>query len=445
MRLSRLFKSFENSPAVRLLLWGYGSYILTTWVLLCLPWAWEAGRVGFLDNLFIAASAISTTGLATVDTPKAYSFFGEFVILAAIQMGGLGYMTLGSFVVLERQKDISEFRERLGQTVLGLPEDFNYRRFLREMIYFTLAVEILGALWLHWAFKRAGVPGSLWQAVFHSVSAFCTAGFSLFSNSLEGFRGDFWVNLIVSVESFLGAAGFIVMSDAWNSARDPRRTLTVTSRVILRVMTFCILGGWLFFFLQEPTLRGLGFLERLMASGFQSMTAMTTVGFDTHPIGSFHAAGILIFLILMIIGAAPAGTGGGLKATTVGIVYGVMKAVIQGRKEVVFAQRRIPDYRIFQAFAALGFYLAVYLIGTTALLALESHAFGDLLFESASALGTVGLSRGITFGLTSGGKWVLIVMMFLGRVGPLSFGLALLSRQSGQKKHADELEEDFAV
>ncbi len=446
MKVTRLLKSLRNEPPARLLLYGYASYVFMTWIFLCLPLSWENGPVGFLDNLFIATSAMSTTGLSTVDPGSAYSFFGEFVLLCSFQLGGIGYMTLGSFVVLARRETISPFRESIGRTVFGLPTDFDMKEFLRDVIYFTIAVEAVGAIGLYNAFKVADVPRPLWQAIFHSVSAFCTAGFSLFPNSLENFRGDFFVNLIISVECVLGAAGFLVMSDVWADLTDPRRCLTVTSRIIVRTMAICLLAGWVIFFFMEPSVRSLGLWERTTASWFQSMTAVTTVGFDTYAIGNFHQAALLVFLVLMFIGAAPAGTGGGLKATSVSVAFGVMRAVLRGRKQVTFWDRQIPDYRIYQAFASIGFYLIVYLAGCMVLLAVESHSFADLLFEGASALGTVGLSRGITATLTDAGKWVVTAMMFLGRLGPLAFGLAIMSGLARSKKKPGNVwEEDIVL
>jgi trk system potassium uptake protein TrkH len=254
-----------------------------------------------LDHLFSATSAVSTTGLATVSTPDTYTFFGQLVILALIQMGGIGYMTLGSFVLLARRRELPRNREHIARLAFVLPDGFQVGAFIRNVVVFTFLIESIGATGLFIAFKSAGVEQSLWQAIFHSISAFCTAGFSLFPNSLEQFASNFWVNAIITVLSVLGAVGFLVMSDLYGSWTGKRQRVTLTTRIILHATAWTLVIGCAGIFLLEPSYRELSSESHLMASFFQSMSALTTVGFNTTPIGGFAHAPVFLLLLLMIL------------------------------------------------------------------------------------------------------------------------------------------------
>ena len=426
----RLSRKLSQSPLWGLLV-GYSLYILAGWLLLCLPFMAEDQTVGVLDNLFIATSAVSTTGLVTVNTPEAYSFWGEVVVMLLFQAGGLGYMTLGSFVILACRRPLSESRTQITRAAFSLPEGFEPTRFVAQVVAFGLAFEIAGAAALYAAFGRAGVEQPLWPAVFHSVSAFCTAGFSVFPNSLEDFRADFWVNAIVTILSLGGAIGFLVMADITEWLAGRRERTTLTTRIVLSATAWSIALGWLLLFLMEPGFKELPAEERLLASGFQAMTALTTVGFNTHPIGELSSAVVLVTLVLMILGASPSGTGGGLKSTSVTAALAVLWSTLHGRETTTFWGRQVPEHRLHTAFAALVFYVSTFLVGSVLLLMVQTQAFEDVLFEAASALGTVGLSRGLTGDLTPVGKLIVIALMFVGRMGPLSVGLALFRRPGG--------------
>lgn len=425
--LRQIGRRLGGMQPTRLLSLGYASYIIVAWMLLCLPLCWESEPISALDNLFTATSALSTTGLITVNTPVAYNWLGELIVLIAIQFGGLGYMTLGSFVLLARRREISEMRESVGQTAFSLPEGFEFRVFIRHVVVFTVVIEAAGAAALFFAFMGAGVEKPFWPAVFHSISAFCTAGFSVFPNSLEDFRANFWVNAIISALSIGGAIGFLVFSDVWLWLTRRRERTTYTTRIILWMTAWLIVGGAALIFLIEPTLRDLPPAERLMTAWFQSMTSVTTVGFNTHAIGAIGHAAALIIIVQMIIGAAPAGTGGGLKVTSLSAALAVVGSRATGRREMSFLGSVIPPHRIHGAFAALVFYVMTFLAGSFLLLLVQSQSLEDVLFEAASALGTVGLSRGITADLSALGKIIVIALMFVGRVGPLTFGLALFA------------------
>ncbi|MES1937287.1 TrkH family potassium uptake protein, partial [Salinisphaera hydrothermalis] len=408
---------------VTLVVWGYALYILVGFGLLCLPWAHARPHVGMLDSLFVATSAVSTTGLSTIGVADSYNFFGELVIAALIQLGGIGYMTLGSFVMLALRQRLDSLHSNVAQQTFALPRGADVAQFIRGVVIFTVVIETIGAAVLAHAFAADGVPAPLWNGIFHSISAFCTAGFSLFSNGLEGFRDDVTVNLTIAVLSYLGAIGFIVMSDGWRWLVLGRRRVSLTSRLILRVTVVLTVIGTLALFLTDSTLDQLPPGERLLASFFQVMTAMTTVGFDTVPINTLGHASIMLLIVAMIMGASPSGTGGGIKSTTVAVFYGAVRAALAGRTEIILLGRSIQPRRLTMAVAAVGMYIGCLVVGIFALLLVDGHALLPLMFEAASAIGTVGLSLGVTAGLSEAGKCVVIALMFLGRLGPMTAGL----------------------
>ncbi|MBA3068148.1 MAG: potassium transporter KtrB [Hyphomonas sp.] len=414
----------------KLILAGYAFYMLLGWCFLCLPVA-QAVPVNPLDNLFTAVSAVSTTGLVTVDPGTSYTFFGELVILLLIQAGGIGYMTLGSFIMLATVKHLSPLRERLTRTAFTLPENIITGHFIRAVVVFTLAIEVIGAVILYILFANAGVKDAPWSAIFHSVSAFCTAGFSLNPNSLENFRGDFAVNAAVSMLSILGAMGFLIVWDVWCSLTTRAFTLSFTSQIILRLTAGFLAFGTAVLFVADPGIAALPSSERLLSAFFQTMTAMTTVGFDTHPIGTLAPAAIVFLYLLMAIGAAPSGTGGGLKLTTFAALVGLVRSTVRRRKDVVFFGRVIPDERVRLASASAAYFVMLMTPAVFALTLTEpGKDFEMVLFEAFSAIGTVGLSMGITGSLSEIGKAIIILLMFAGRVGILTFGIALASREA---------------
>jgi len=415
----------HNLHPVRLVVFGYLSYILAGWFLLALPFTHATHAISGLDALFTSTSSVSTTGLVTVSTGNDFNFLGQIVILILIQLGGIGYMTFGSFVVLSRSDALSDRRQQIGKAVFSLPEEFRIDKFIRSVMVFTVLTETVGAFGLYLAFTQAGIEAPVWSAVFHSVSAFCTAGFGLYDDSFERLRGNVSVNVILGILSYLGAIGFIVFVDGWRRLIGKTQRFTLTSRIILVTTAWLSLGGIALFFVSEPTIQSLPANERLMAACFQVMSSITTVGFNTLPIGTLSPASLFLIILLMVVGASPAGTGGGLKTTTFTALFGVIRSAILGREKVLFWSKEIPDERIRVAIASLGFYAGTLILGCYFLALTESLPFEGLLFEAASALGTVGLSTGITAQLTPIGKLILIGLMFMGRVGPLAFGVAL--------------------
>ena len=415
---------FRTANPVRLVVLGYLSYILIGFVLLCLPFM-HKNAVPMLDNLFTATSAVSTTGLATVTVNQDYNFWGQLVILVLIQLGGIGYMTFSSFVILSTKRRLDDRTKNIAQTVFSIPKDFKIEKFIISVIGFSGIVEALGAVGLFFVFVNAGVENPLWQAVFHSVSAFCTAGFSLFPNSFEGLANNFGLNVIISILSIMGAMGFIVCVDVWRLVFGKIQHVTLTTKVILSLTCWFLVIGGVLMFLSESYGGGASPENRILLSFFQGMTALTTVGFNTVTISTMSKSAIMLICILMIIGASPSGTGGGLKTTTLSAVWGLMKSAVKGSRDVRIWGAVVPEDRVKTAVATSSFYMMTLVTGTYLLTLTEKGTFIELFFESASALGTVGLSLGITSALTVLGKFVIILLMYIGRVGPLTFGMAL--------------------
>jgi trk system potassium uptake protein TrkH len=419
-----------------MLICGFLSYAIAGTALLSLPFARQT-PVRLIDNLFNVVSAISTTGLTTVSVPDSYTFFGQFVLLALFQLGGIGYMTTTSFIILATGRLLSQSRIGVLHAGFSLPDGFSIRRFIRHLVIFSVLIETIGACLLYVEFRSYGVERPLWSAVFHSVSAFATAGFSLNNNSLEDFRASGIVNLTVGVLCYLGAIGFIVLQDAYWAMRTRRRRITFTSKVILTITGLILIVEMPLFLACEPSLRSMPFREQVYTAFFQVMAASTTSGFNSIPIGTLSAASLTLIVVAMVIGASPSGTGGGLKTTSLSVLLGIASGTLRGRSTVTFLGHQIPPHRVATAVASTTLYVAVLTAGVFLLSLTEKQDYLKLVFETASALGTVGLSTGITGELTDLGKWLLTAIMFIGRVGPLTLGFALMRSACEDVRHAE--------
>jgi trk system potassium uptake protein len=406
-------------------------------LLLVTPFARDAARtepVGFVDALFIATSAVSTTGLVTLDPGTTFSFAGELVILLLIQIGGIGFMTFMSFAFLTIRDRLSPMQSELTRAGFGLNPEYSVTRFLRVAIIATLLIEAVGALALSLQFAQAGVSQPVWNGIFHSVSAFCTAGFSLFANSMESFQGNSAILLTVAAMSYLGAMGFIVIAEVVDSISQPNRKISPTTRLILGVTLGLGAFGTLFFLIFEPAITALPKEQQLQNAFFQAMTASTTVGFNSVPIGALAPASIMILYLLMLVGASPSGTGGGLKSTTAALLVATVVASLRGRPYVTSAGVRVPDGRVQQAAATLIVALAIIFVAVVLLDMTGPYPFDRALFEVISALGTVGLSMGLTGELNETGKLIVTAVMYVGRVGVLLFFVAFARRLIAETK-----------
>ncbi len=438
-------KDVEFHPA-RVLLVSFLAAILVGTFLLSLPFSASQGRTPIIDAFFTATSAVCVTGLIVRDTPGHFSPAGQAVILGLIQLGGLGIITFSTLIILAAGGRIS-FRERLLiQSSLhpGIPQDLP--ALVRSIFAYTLVIETAGAALLFVWFSRDYAPGhAAGLAVFHSVSAFCNAGFSLFSDSLMGYRGHAGIVLTVAGLIMLGGLGFPVLREMRRlavlkaSGRPARPSLHL--KIVLSTSLVLVLAGFaLLYVLEGPFSMGsLPVRERLLASFFQSVTARTA-GFHTIGMEALGPAATLLMFLLMFIGASPASTGGGVKTSTAGLTVMLVRARLRARDTVSGFRRSLETDLMLKAFTLIALALALIFLASGVLLAGQPElGMRSALFEAFSAFGTVGLSMGATAGLTSAGKAAIIVTMFIGRIGPLTLLYALGRRgPQGKFEYAEE-------
>ncbi|WP_111309380.1 TrkH family potassium uptake protein [Confluentibacter sediminis] len=442
--LIKKYRKFQISLSPQQnILFGFMTYTFIGWALLCVPF-FHKQAVSALDSLFIATSAISTTGLVTVSIFDTYNWFGQFIVMLLIQIGGIGYMTFTSFILLSNKSKLTHWHQRVLNAEFSMPKGFEIKDFLKSVIIFTIVIETIGALCFYIAFTNAGVEPNfaIWSSVFHSISSFCTAGFGLYNDSFEQFAGNTSINTIISVLSICGSLGFIVVTDFWNRLSGKTKAITFTSKTILGVIVLLLILGTVMIYFFEPSISQLED-SKLMVSFFQSMTALTTVGFNTVPISDFSLGILLVVIFLMYVGASPSGTGGGMKSTTLTALMAIMWSRIRNNKQVTFFGKEIPLERLYVATSVFMLYASVIFISTFLLAMTEDFPLDQILFETTSAIGTVGLSMGVTGSLSAFGKIVIIAVMFVGRLGVLTFGLAILARRNNMRTKAGEV--DLAI
>lgn len=437
------YKKFQVSKTPQMnLVWGFFLYTLVGFGLLCIP-LFHKTSVGILDNLFISTSAISTTGLVTVSVYDSYNFFGQLIVMGLFQIGGIGYMTLTTYYLLFTTQRITHWHNKIIGAEFTLPKTIKIKDFIKSVIIFTIVMETLGAICFFVAFQQEGMETikSIWFSIFHSVSAFCTAGFGLFNNSFENYSDNGFINTIISVLAIAGSLGFIVITDLWYRVSGKSKSISFTTKIVSYGFVLLLLIGTTLVYLAEPSVQNSH--SQLSESFFQAMTAMTTVGFNTIPTGGLSLPILLFVTFLMYIGASPSGTAGGMKITTLTAMISVLKSRLFGQKKISFMGRVIPFERLYVATSTFILYTSVIFLFTFLLTFTEQFEFQQILFEVASALGTVGLSTGITGDLTDIGKILVIVLMFIGRVGVLTFGFALINKK--QKENEKYMEDDLAV
>lgn len=434
----------KHSPQQNLF-YGFLMYILVGFILLSLP-IFQKTSAPFLDHLFTATSAVSTTGLVTISIFDSYNFGGQFIIMLLFQLGGIGYLTFTTFMLLSTTKRITRWHKAILNSEFTLPISIKIKDFLKSVIIFTTIMEVIGAILFFIAFKIDGMDNypALWNAIFHSVSAFCTAGFSLFNSGFTDYVGNGFVNFIISFLAIGGSLGFIVVTDFVLWFKNKTHKLSFTTKIILIGLSILLSIAFLFFYFYEPSITNLAGSTRAYAAFFQAMSAMTTVGFNTLDFGSFTTPILIATVFLMYIGASPSGTAGGLKITTLTAVFSIIKSRLRGRQQITFFGRVIPLERLYIATSSFIFYTSLIFLGIFILTFSEDFNLEKIIFEVASALGTVGISMGITGDLSAVGKITIILLMFIGRLGVLTFGLAIWSRSIAENEHTT-IEGDIAV
>jgi len=423
---------------------SFAGVILAGAFLLWFPFSSSGKQLDFIDALFTSTSAVCVTGLAVLDIGKELSFAGQIITILLIQIGGLGIITFSAFLFGIMGRGISfKGREIVQTTFLHTPRR-DFFIILKAVLVFTLIVESLGILFLFIRFSRDFPSGkAFYHAVYHAISAFNNCGYSLFSDNLMGYQGDWIINLTVMILIIIGGIGFVVQHEVVSRFRSKQNRLSVHSKIVIYATVFLILSGAIlfYFFERNHIIQDMPLQSQILVSFFQSITPRTA-GFNTVDIGSLQNDTILIMIILMFIGASPGSTGGGIKTTSATLLLLLIWNRWKGYEEVNVFNRTIPKEQITKTisiiFAAA---LSICLITSILLLAgggnlpphQSRHFFVEYLFETVSAFGTVGLSMGITPNMNDLQKLAIIIMMFAGRVGPLTlaFSLALRSARKG--------------
>ena len=418
----------------RMILLSFILMIIVGAVLLCLPFASKGDQpVSFLNALFTSTSAACVTGLVVFDTATKWTLFGRVVLLALIQVGGLGVVTMAAAIITLTGAQIGLLPRLAVQDAVSAPELGSVLEFMKFLMAGTFCIEGVGALCLLPVFAgQFGFVKGLGYAVFHSISAFCNAGFDLMGvqapfSSLTAYSANAAVNVVIMLLIILGGLGFLTWSDLLAS-RFRLKKLRLQTKIILASTAALILLPAFFFFFVE--FKGLPWNERLLLSLFQSVTPRTA-GFNTADYGQMSESGLLITIMLMMIGGAPGSTAGGMKVTTMAVLFLASAAFLRRREQVNCFRRRIGKDAIQNAMALLTLYIFLLLGGGIVMACAEGIPIIISLFECASALGTVGLTCGITPGLSALSRIMLIIFMFFGRVGGLTLGYSLAAAARG--------------
>lgn len=439
------FFSLKRLSTVQKLVLGYLLTILVFTGLFMLPLSSAAHRSQpFIDSLFVATSGISTTGLSPVDISLDYSLFGQIVLLIDFQVGGIGYMAIVVWLAVFLKRRLSIKSHFLAAESLAGAQPGNNSHFFRNVIVLTIFFEFVAGIILtgFWA-RQFPLPKAIYFGIFHSVSAFCTAGFSLFSDSLTSYQGNILINAVISITSLFGAIGFFVLSEFVYLIGDrikKRNTkkLSVHTRLAIIVTVVIIFSATAIIYFSETWPADRGSFQNLTSSMFQAVSASTTDGFNTINIGGMSVTSLIIIMMLMFIGASPGSTGGGIKTTTLGIIALSTRSQLRSQEQVNLFKRHVPDEIIRKAYLVLALSISVIIIDVLVLTRTEKISFLPLLFETVSALGNTGLSMGATSSLSWIGKLLLSITMFIGRVGPITIGLALAGeRRAAHFQYAD--------
>ena len=423
-----------------LLIGGFAGTILLGALMLLLPWSQTKGEVGFVDALFTSTSAVCVTGLVVVDTGTAFTRFGQTVIVGLIQIGGLGIMTFAAlaYLMLGRRLSLASqaaLHDAFFQRDLGVA----FKRKFFQILLITASIELTGVLFIFLAllWRNTPVLQALFSAVFHSISAFCNAGFSIYGDNLIGLRDSPVIMTTMMSLIVLGGLGHMVLSELWHHGKSflagaiaaGHQSLTTHTRVVVRTTLALIIVGWLGLVLLGLTSSEDTWGKKLSCAMFQSITSRTA-GFNTVDIGLMPLSSLLLITLLMFIGGSPGSCAGGVKTTAFAISLAEFKARLKGEDQVVILERRVPKAILERTMVLIRLSVLWNLLGVFLLLCTESGRPGvglhDVLFEQISAFGTVGLSTGLTDKLSVIGRLWISATMFVGRLGPLTLAMEIL-------------------
>jgi len=438
-KVSNFLNSIITKPA-QTVVFSFVMVILVGALILMMPMMNKEAPLGPLDALFTATSAVCVTGLIVVDTAKNFTIPGKTILMILIQIGGLGIMLLSFFMVFLFKQSVSLKEKQLLTYMLNSGNMHGIKSSIIRIIRLTFIIELTGAVLLFPVFISHGLklPTALFYSLFHAVSAFCNAGFALYSDSLMPFRGNWGMNFIIGGLIIAGGISFAVLTDLYtllfSIVKKKKHSLSINSRVVLIVSTLLtVIGFFLIYKLEHKNLlfpSPLG--EQYLSAFFQSVT-LRTAGFNTLPFESMTKGTLMLMIGIMFIGGASGSTAGGIKVNTLGVIWAYIRSFRRGKEEILLYKHQIPKEQILQAFTVIVFaVLSVFTI-TTVLMISESASPLNILFETVSAFATVGLSTGITGSLSAVGKIGIILLMFLGRLGPLT----MLTASSGRERQSN--------
>lgn len=450
--LDKWYLFYRRLRSGKLLTLSYLVAIVLGTALLWLPWSSENGDLSLIDALFTATSAVCVTGLTVVDTGTTFTLFGKSILLLLIQMGGLGIMTFSVLMALAIGR-LPALRDRwIIESMFSKNTKVQIWDLVKSIIVFTLVCELVGVALLFTGWLNSGYSfgKAFWYGLFHSVSAFCNAGFTFFPDSLESFRGDWLINLTICGLIILGGIGFVALYEIARLIREPLHLrISLNTRLVLWTTVILLVSGTAGFYLLEANnaLQGMPVQEKLLA-GFMQSTTARTAGFNTVNISYLGDATILMLILLMFVGASPGSCGGGIRTTSLALLAALLVNRGLGNKRVNIAGRTVPDETIRKMISLVMLGILLVIAITMLLLITQPEGilhpryrglFLDYLFESVSALGTVGLSLGVTATLNTVGKILIVILMFVGRVGLVTFAYGIIpKRESAQIEYASE-------
>jgi trk system potassium uptake protein TrkH len=447
-----MFRLLEKAlTPTQLLSLGYIIIILIGALLLMLPISSVNNTYQFfVDALFTSASAVSTTGLVVVDTGSYYSQFGQVVILVLIQIGGLGYMLFFVVFAILLKEKLSLTGKKYLREAVSRNQSVDLIRFVKLTLIYTLIIELIGTVgYFIVLINNFSFGETMYSSLFHSISAFCTAGFGLYPDSLSSYSKNIIINFNTFFLVITGAIGFFVLYDLQNYIKQKIKKnyvarLTLHSKLVLSFTISLFLFGALIILVAEHTKFSENIFQNILNTFFQSVSASTTVGFNTVDITKMSNASLFAMIILMFIGASPGSTGGGIKTTSFAASILSSIASLKSKNAVTIFKRTISRVSINKANAQIFVALTSTIIITLILSITEKFSFIKILFEATSAFGTVGLSAGITSGLSTIGKLLITALMIIGRVGPLAIGLFFVNK-NGNNNYTYPEEEIFTA
>lgn len=420
-----------------ILIYSFVLIIIIGTALLTLPVFSIPGiKVSVIDSLFITTSAVTVTGLVAEDINTTFNVFGKTILIILVQLGGLGIMTFSSLIVLFVTRKIDYTAKKVIQTDLNYNTLFNIQAYIKNLIKIIFLIEFIGAVCLFFVFiKRFSFLKAVYYSIFHSISAFCNTGFSLFPYSLVEYQTDRAMNIIIPVLIILGSFGFSALTNfslffnkkLKNKNRKIKMGLTASLSIIMSIILI-ISGAALTFVIEifnPHTLQSFPLPDKIIISFFQSVS-VRTAGFQTLNLIDMKKATLSLYMILMFIGASPGSTGGGIKTTTVAVIALGIVSVLRNKKEIEIKKRRI-SWSVYNKAVTLIFISIIYITFTVSILSLfeKDHKFISLLFEVISAFGTAGLSLDLTPTLSNPSKLLISLTMFIGRVGPFTVAMAI--------------------